>query len=102
MGDFEELKVDFENLIESESRLGRLYDDFDTMIDRNNNTSDIWGHRTMRNAVDEATTNMGKNRDDILARLEAVQGMVTNTIDNFEEADQELARELRRAMEEDG
>jgi hypothetical protein len=86
-----DLKVDYYTLEDSESTLRDLKAEFDGIEDRRDDTSDIWGHDSVRDAMHEFASNMDYNRRKLSEEIQTVGEKMAGTLEAFRTADAELA-----------
>lgn len=91
MGD---LEVDYTVLEDSESTMSTLRSDFDDIKGRGNDTENIWGHRELRDAMDEFTSNMDHHREALSKEIGDVGEKLSSTLETWRDSDQKLADEL--------
>lgn len=95
-GAVSDLKVDFEVLKTSRTTLSKLKSDFDNIENRRHGTRNIWGHESVRDAMDEFASNMDHHREDLSKSIDAAGKKVDATIDTFEEADRKMKEQLEK------
>jgi uncharacterized protein YukE len=88
----EDLRVDYYALEDSERTLSTLKSEFDDIENRRDDTSGVWGHDGVKDAMDEFAGNMDYNRGKLSEKLTEVGGKIANTLETFRSADEELAK----------
>lgn len=91
-----DLKVDFEVLRSSQKTLSQLKSDFDNIENRRDDTRNIWGHESIRDAMDEFASNMDHHREDLSKSIDATGKKVESTIHTFEKADENMKEQLEK------
>lgn len=86
-----DLKVDYDVLADSVQTLAVLKSEFDGIKDLRDETSGLWGHRAVRDAMHGFASNMDYNRRKLAEEMAAVGEKLETTLETFREADAELA-----------
>ncbi len=87
-----DLKVDADALQASVTTLGQLRSEFDDIENRRDETGNIWGHGSVRDAMHEFASNMDYNRGKLSEQIAEVGAKVESTLQTFSEMEDELAR----------
>lgn len=90
MGD-EDLKVDYYALEDSVQKLGSIKSALEGLEGRTDDTSDVWGHSRISDAMDEFSGNMDYNRGKLVDEVTAMGQMAEGTLEAFRKAEDELA-----------
>lgn len=85
------LKVDYYTLADSARTLSDLKSEFDGIKDRTGDTSRIWGHDSVADAMAEFSGNMDYNRGKLSEEIDVTGQKMADTLETFRELDAELA-----------
>lgn len=87
----EDLKVDYEALELSASKLDRIRRNLDDFKNHTDQTADMWGHHKITDAMDEFSGNMDYNRGKLVEEVKALGAMAEGTLEAFRQVETELA-----------
>ena len=87
-----DLKVDYWALEDSVTTLASLTSEFDDIEGRRDDTSGIWGHHSVKDAMHEFASNMDYNRRKLTEEIATVGQKMSSTLEAFRKADEELAK----------
>ena len=87
-----DLRVDYYALEDSERALSSLKSEFDGIEKRHSESSHIYGHDGVKDAMGEFSGNMDYNRRKLSEKIQTVGEKVSNTLETFRSADAELAK----------
>jgi hypothetical protein len=99
MGD---LEIAIDEVKQLGTRLKDLADDLKSGDGKKSYDVDELGHHKVIDAMEEFHGNWNDNRDHLADKLSTLGDLAVETADTFTEADEDLAREINKVMEESG
>lgn len=87
-----DLRVDYLLLEMAEKDLRDLKWEFDGIEDRRDETEDLWGHRGVRDAMDDFAGNMDRSREKLSESLKSCGEKISATLEAFRETEDELVK----------
>ncbi|KHL10484.1 hypothetical protein CLV56_1860 [Mumia flava] len=94
-----DLKVDYYRLEDSERVMSQLKSEFDGIEDDVSDSTSVWSHPKVRDAMGDFAGNMDYNRKKLSQKLQDCGEKVSNTLETFRGADAELAKQLDEERE---
>lgn len=92
-----DLIVNFDLLVESESRLKSIKKELENLDNRKDDMHPYWGSGEIADAMGDFVDNWDDYRKKMLEKVDTVGKLVKSTLDGFTELDTELAKEIRKA-----
>ncbi|MET8677868.1 hypothetical protein ABZW18_09810 [Streptomyces sp. NPDC004647] len=98
MGSRDRLVVDYTLLEDSKRNLGQIHKVFEGIDDRSEAISDIWGHDSIAEKMDEFVSNWDSYREELVKNVEDLKNHVSGALKNFQKQD----LDLKNASEKNG
>ena len=89
-----DLLVDYYALEDSEKVLADLKGEFDHIETNVSDSTSVWSHDLVKDAMGEFAGNMDYNRKKLSQKIQDCGEKITTTLETFRDADQQLADKL--------
>lgn len=89
-----DLKVDYYRLEDSEKVLTDLKGEFDHIDSNVSDSTSVWSHDQVKDAMGEFAGNMDYNRKKLSQKIQDCGEKISTTLETFRDADQKLADQL--------
>ncbi len=87
-----DLKVDYYALEDSVTSLGTIKSELDGIEGHTDDTSGIWGHDEVKDAMHEFSHNMDYNRRKLTEKVDETGQKMSSTLEAFRKAEDELCK----------
>ena len=94
----EDLKVDYDLLTESSRSLQHISQAFGGLKNRSSTTARDWGSSVIAGAMGDFSGDWDNHRTKIMQSIETVKELTDQTVDAFQDSDQQLATSLTKAI----
>ena len=93
-----DLEVDAEILGKLYQDLGEVKETFDGIEDHTDATAGLWCDGSVRDAMDEFSSNMDHNRKELSDKIKEVRDKVKSTVETWGQAEDDLASQFDKGV----